>query len=152
MYHAHYLTLCVQLSPPMSKWPHTSGHDFVPKHTGAGDPLPCRSIRELVPELMVKRLRPQDSPPHIYDPISSRWRESLKCKFCLHYIKVLSGGRLRMLLTPEYMLSIVTAYITVILRGSPKSSRDIFKRDTWGVKTKRRLRRLITVTRKFWLI
>jgi len=131
MYHAHYLTLCVQLPPPMSKWPHTSGHDFVPI-----DPLPCRSIRELVPELMAKRLRPQDSPPHIYDPISSRWRESLKCKFCLHYVKVLSGGRLRMLLTPGYMLVIVTSYVTVILRGSPKSSRDIFKRDTRGWKLK----------------
>ena len=59
-----YLTLCVQLPPSLSKWPHTSGHDFVPIA-----PLPCRSIRELVPELTTKRLRPQSNPPHISNPL-----------------------------------------------------------------------------------
>ena len=59
-----YLTVWVQLPPSLSKWPHTSGHDFVPIN-----PLPCKSIRELVPELTTKRLRPQDSPPHVYNPI-----------------------------------------------------------------------------------
>ena len=63
-YHADHLSLCIQLPPSMSKQPHTSGATF-----DLIDPLPCLSIRELVPELMTKRLRPQDSPPHISDPL-----------------------------------------------------------------------------------
>ena len=54
----------IQLPSSMSKQPHTSGATF-----DLIDPLPYLSIRELVPELMTKRLRPQDSPPHISNPL-----------------------------------------------------------------------------------
>ena len=63
-YHADHLTPWIQLPPSMSKQPHTSGATFVPI-----DPLPCLSIRELVPELTTKRLRPQGNPPHISNPL-----------------------------------------------------------------------------------
>ena len=63
-YHADHLILCIQLPSSMSKQPHTIGATFV-----LIDPLPCLSKPDLVPELTTKRLRPQGSAPHIYDPL-----------------------------------------------------------------------------------
>ena len=60
-YHADHLSLCIQLPSSMSKQPHTSGETF---------DLSCLNIREMVTELMTKRLGPQDnSPPHISNPL-----------------------------------------------------------------------------------
>ena len=130
MYHAHYLTLCVQLPPPMSKWPHTSGHDFVPIN-----PLPCQSIRELVPELTTKRLRPQDSPPHVYNPMRTSPDEAdvlqrrnvlcnplctlcITCITCtVHWIRVLTMSYVYVLRVPSVpsMLRVLLTCITCIM-------------------------------------